>query len=127
MVTEKKARLIFEDGTVFDGFFFAGSGDYFAEVVFNTAMTGYQEVLTDPSYYGQMVVMTYPMIGNYGVNADDFESKRVFLSGMIVKEYVDIPSNWRSDRTLKTFLEQLISQDFQVVLEKMERHSSYTM
>jgi len=99
-----EARLVFEDGTVFFGRSFTGDGERFGEVVFNTAMTGYQEVLTDPSYCGQMVLMTYPMIGSYGINLDDVESRGIFLEAFLVKEYIDFPSNWRSHTTLKSYL-----------------------
>ncbi|NBV41944.1 carbamoyl-phosphate synthase small subunit, partial [bacterium] len=99
------ARLIFEDGTVFNGTVFAAAPDCFGEVVFNTAMTGYQEVITDPSYCGQMVLMTYPLIGSYGINAEDMESRQPFLEALLVKEYIDFPSNWRSKQTLKSYLE----------------------
>ncbi len=100
-----KARLIFEDGTVFHGRAFASPTDRFGEVVFNTAMSGYQEVLTDPSYCGQLVLMTYPLIGNYGINDEDIESRGLFLEALLVKEYIDFPSNWRSKRSLKQYLE----------------------
>ncbi len=100
-----KARLVFEDGTLFEGIAFASVGERFGEVVFNTAMSGYQEVLTDPSYYRQMVVMTYPLMGNYGINAEDVESSGLFLSALIVKEYIDFPSNFRSNQSLKAYLE----------------------
>ena len=99
------AILVLEDGSVYPGSAFAGRGEVLGEVVFNTGMTGYQEILTDPSYKGQMVTMTYPLIGNYGVNDDDMESAAIHLEGFIVKEYQDYPSNWRSRRTLKSFLE----------------------
>ncbi|MFC1752095.1 glutamine-hydrolyzing carbamoyl-phosphate synthase small subunit [Thermoproteota archaeon] len=101
-----KARLIFENGTVFEGAVFASRNDRYGEVVFNTAMCGYQEVLTDPSYSGQMVVMTYPLIGNYGINSEDVESKSLYLSALLVREYMDFPSNWRSKKSLKTYLEE---------------------
>jgi len=102
---DRKAILALEDGSVFEGFAFAGDGESLGEVVFNTAMTGYQEVLTDPSYKGQMVVMTYPLVGNYGVNDEDMESAGLHLEGFIIKEYQPHPSNWRMTKTLKTFLE----------------------
>ncbi|MEZ0371081.1 MAG: glutamine-hydrolyzing carbamoyl-phosphate synthase small subunit, partial [Candidatus Sericytochromatia bacterium] len=105
MVT-KKARLIFDDGTIFPGKVFALSGDRYAEVVFNTAMTGYQEILTDPSYSEQMVVMTYPIIGSYGINPEDIESRKIFLEALIVKEYMPFTSNWRSHKTLQRYLEE---------------------
>ena len=106
--TTKDAHLIFKDGKIFSGKTFTSGSDEerTAEVVFNTAMAGYQEVLTDPSYYGQMVVMTYPLIGNYGINAEDVESKKIYLEAMIVKEYTTHPSNWRSTKTLKQYLEE---------------------
>ncbi len=100
----KKAYLMLEDGTLFIGKSFGTQGTFTGEVVFNTAMTGYQEILTDPSYFGQMVVMTYPMIGNYGINSEDNESDKPYVSAFIVKEYHRIPSNWRSEKTLEDFL-----------------------
>ena len=99
------ALLVLEDGSVYPGFAFAGTGEVLGEVVFNTGMTGYQEILTDPSYKSQIVTMTYPLIGNYGINDEDMESAGIFLEGFIVREYQDAPSNWRSRRTLKAFLE----------------------
>ncbi len=102
---QPSALLVLEDGSVFSGYAFAGRGEVLGEVVFNTGMTGYQEILTDPSYKGQMVTMTYPLIGNYGINEEDMESGNIHLEGFIVKEYQDYPSNWRSRRTLKNFLE----------------------
>jgi len=98
------AVLALADGRVFKGTAFGALGDVDGEVVFNTSMTGYQEVITDPSYYGQMVVMTYPLIGNYGINSEDFESERPYLSALIIKELSDTPSNWRSQGTLRAFL-----------------------
>jgi carbamoyl-phosphate synthase small subunit len=102
---QKPAILVLEDGSVFPGYAFAGSGETAGEVVFNTGMTGYQEVITDPSYKGQIVTMTYPLIGNYGINTDDMESGGIYLEGFIVKEYHPTPSNWRSRQSLKEFLE----------------------
>ncbi|MFH1262595.1 MAG: glutamine-hydrolyzing carbamoyl-phosphate synthase small subunit [Pseudomonadota bacterium] len=99
-----KGYLLLEDGTVMAGRSFGYEGGSGGEVVFNTAMTGYQEILTDPSYYGQIIVMTYPMIGNYGVNPDDFESGKVYCSGFVVRRYVDYPSNYRAKGTLAHFL-----------------------
>jgi carbamoyl-phosphate synthase small subunit len=99
-----KAILALADGKIFEGEAFGASGEVEGEVVFNTSMSGYQEILTDPSYCGQMVVMTYPLIGNYGVNSEDFESERPFLKGFIIKELSGIPSNWRSQGTLDQFL-----------------------
>ncbi len=101
-----QARLLLEDGTEFFGRYFTEPKQVFGEVVFNTAMSGYQEVLTDPSYSNQCVVMTYPMIGNYGINNHDVESKQIFLNALLCKEYVDHPSNWQSVKSLKVFLEE---------------------
>ena len=102
----KKALLVLEDGASFNCRAFAGSGEVKAEVCFNTAMSGYQEVLTDPSYRGQMVTMTYPLIGNYGTNPQDVESLGVQVSAFLVKEYIDFPSNFRSTQSLREYLEQ---------------------
>jgi carbamoyl-phosphate synthase small subunit len=99
-----KALLALEDGFVLEGESFAGSGECSGEVVFNTGMAGYQEILTDPSYKGQMVTMTYPLIGNYGVNEEDMESDRIWVEGFIVGEASPIPSNWRCTATLDEFL-----------------------
>ena len=101
-----RATLVLEDGRIFYGRVFAGEGETLGEVVFNTAMTGYQEVLTDPSYKGQIVAMTYPLIGNYGINDEDMESAAVQVEGFIVREYLPYPSNWRSQKSLKHFLEE---------------------
>lgn len=101
-----RALLLLEDGVVFRGFAFAGHGRALGEVVFNTSMTGYQEVLTDPSYKGQMVAMTYPLTGTYGVNDEDMESSAIHVEAFVVKEYQAFSSNWRSSRTLADFLNQ---------------------
>jgi len=98
------AKLALEDGTVFEGQSFGAKGTAFGEVVFNTSMTGYQEILTDPSYCGQIVTMTYPEIGNYGVNDEDLESKRPHLSGFIVRNLSPIASNFRSSGQLDEYL-----------------------
>ncbi len=100
----RRALLVLEDGTVFEGNGFGADGQAYGEVVFNTAITGYQEVLTDPSYNGQIVTMTYPEIGNYGINPEDVESRRPFVRGFVVKEYWPSPSNWRSGENLGTYL-----------------------
>ncbi|MCT4542277.1 MAG: carbamoyl phosphate synthase small subunit [Vallitalea sp.] len=101
-----KARLILEDGTVFHGRAFGYLKETVGEVVFNTGMTGYQEVLTDPSYYGQIVTMTYPLIGNYGINLDDMQSKKAKVKGFIVREKCNNPSNWRCEFELDTYLKE---------------------
>lgn len=99
-----KAFLALEDGTVFTGRSFGATGEQWGEVVFNTGMTGYQEILTDPSYCGQIVVMTYPLIGNYGINREDFEAGNSFIRGFVVKEACDHPSNWRAGYRIGDFL-----------------------
>jgi len=101
-----QAHLVLADGTVFTGASFGATGTTIGEVVFNTGMTGYQEILTDPSYAGQLVTLTYPLIGNYGITKDDFESRRVQVAGFIIKELADFPSNWRSEGTLDDFLKE---------------------
>src|SRR3989338_7775655 len=98
------AILALEDGRVFKGEYFGARGMSFGEVVFNTSMTGYQEIVTDPSYTGQIVAMTYPLIGNYGVNADDVESDKPHVEGFVVKELSRIASNWRGTQTLGDWL-----------------------
>ncbi len=102
----KRAILALEDGTWFEGQAFGADGKSFGEVVFNTSMTGYQEILTDPSYRGQIVTMTYPLIGNYGVNPVDVESRKPFLAGFVVKEYCKHPSNYRMTTTLGEYLKK---------------------
>src|SRR5919197_6441805 len=94
------AKLALEDGAVFSGRPFGATGTSEGEVVFNTSMTGYQEILTDPSYKGQIVTMTYPLIGNYGINHEDVESRRPQVEGFIVRELSRVPSNFRSNGTL---------------------------
>ena len=101
-----KALLALEDGLVLWGRSFTGPGESAGEVVFNTAMTGYQEILTDPSYKGQIVTMTYPLMGNYGVNPEDLESRQVQVEGFVVKEYHPHPSNWRARQDLAAYLQE---------------------
>ena len=102
-----KALVALADGTVFEGRTCCGvTGESLGEMVFNTSMTGYQEILTDPSYAGQIVTMTYPLIGNYGVNPQDNESSRPHVRGFVMKECSRIPSNWRSTQSLPAFLEE---------------------
>ena len=101
-----KAILALEDGTCYEGESFGAPGECVGEVVFNTSITGYQEILTDPSYTGQIVTMTYPLIGNYGVNANDVESARPQVEGFVVREYCDLPSNWRSSESLGNYLKR---------------------
>ena len=101
-----KAVLALADGKIFEGEHFGAENEVEAEIVFNTSMSGYQEIITDPSYCGQMVVMTYPLIGNYGINPEDFESDRPYLSGFIIKELSRVQSNWRSRGNLEDFLKK---------------------
>ena len=101
-----KAKLALADGRVFTGESFGAVGERIAEVVFNTSMTGYQEILTDPSYSGQMVTMTYPLIGNYGATDEDVEAGRPFAEALIVREHSRIPSNFRSQESLDHFMER---------------------
>lgn len=101
-----KAQLILENGMVFEGKAFGYLKETIGEVVFNTGMTGYQEILTDPSYFGQMVVMTYPLIGNYGVNLEDMESSKAHLRAFIVREKCDFPNNFRCELTLDGYLKE---------------------
>ena len=100
------AKLALEDGTVYAGRSFGARGETAGEVVFNTSMIGYQEVLTDPSYKGQIVTMSYPLIGNYGVNADDQESRHPQVQGFIVREVSRVPSNFRAHTSLDAYLKE---------------------
>jgi len=103
-VIRSQAILALEDGTVFVGTSCGAPGEAFGELVFNTSMTGYQEVLTDPSYAGQIVTMTSPHIGNYGINTEDMESRGIFAKGFVVRSMCDTPSNWRSEQSAPEFL-----------------------
>src|SRR5213593_4765434 len=100
-----RALLALEDGKYFEGESFGATGTRVGEICFNTAMTGYQEILTDPSYRGQIVTMTYPLIGNYGVNEQDVESWRPHVAGFVIRELSPIVSNWRADHTLAEYLQ----------------------
>ncbi|MQG39860.1 MAG: glutamine-hydrolyzing carbamoyl-phosphate synthase small subunit [SAR202 cluster bacterium] len=104
MNSTKAKSLVLEDGSTYDGFQFGGGEFTYGEVVFNTSMTGYQEILTDPSYAGQIVVSTYPIIGNYGINDKDFESDKIQVSGFVVREYCDFPSHNDSNNDIDGFL-----------------------
>src|SRR6476620_565742 len=95
-----KAILALADGRYYEGTSFGATGEAIGEVVFNTSMTGYQEILTDPSYEGQLVAMTYPEIGNVGVNREDVESRKPWVRGFIVREYREAPSSWRAEQSL---------------------------
>ena len=98
------SHLVLQDGSVFSGRGFGAVGEAFGEVVFSTSMTGYQEMLTDPSFAGQIVVLTYPLAGNYGINARDVESARIQVAGLVVREHCDTPSHGLSDMTLHEYL-----------------------
>ena len=104
MANQKSAILLLADGRSFTGREFGFAGETTGEVCFNTGMTGYQEILTDPSYCKQIVTMTAPHIGNYGVNTDDVESDRIQVSGFVIKEETEIPSNWRSNQSIGQYL-----------------------
>ncbi|MDQ8738950.1 carbamoyl phosphate synthase small subunit [Paenibacillus sp. LHD-38] len=101
-----QARLLLEDGTLFTGLSFGAEAQMMGEVVFNTGITGYQEVLSDPSYCGQIVTMTYPLIGNYGITRDDFEAVRPFIHGFVVRRHEELPSNWRAQYSLGQLLKE---------------------
>src|SRR5688500_883242 len=101
-----KAILALEDGSIYKGRGFGARATACGEVCFNTSMTGYQEILTDPSYKGQIVTMTYPLIGNYGVNAQDVESWRPHVAGFVVRELSTVTSNWRADSSVPAYLEK---------------------
>ena len=106
MKNDKNALLVLEDNTIFKGKSFGAQGEVLGEIVFNTALTGYQEILTDPSYKGQIVTMTYTHIGNYGINDDDRESYNIHLEGFIAKEFNKIYSNWRAQTSLENYLKE---------------------
>src|SRR5918997_4487268 len=101
-----RATLVLEDGAAFEGWTFAGDGEVAGEVVFTTSMVGYQETITDPSYRGQILLFTYPLIGNYGVIPGDDESHKVQAAAVLVREYTPHPSNWASERSLADLLEE---------------------
>ena len=106
ILMKKEAILALEDGKVYRGYSFGAEGEAYGEIVFNTSLMGYQEILTDPSYKGQMVCMTYPLIGNYGVNLEDVESRQPFVEGFIVKEVSRVYSNWRANEDLGSYLKK---------------------
>jgi carbamoyl-phosphate synthase small subunit len=106
MTLEKQAVLVLEDGRTFRGYSFGAEGETFGEMVFNTSMSGYQEILTDPSYAGQLVCMTYPLIGNYGTNSEDSESRKPWAEGFVVREACKISSNWRAEETLDSYMKR---------------------
>ena len=123
------ARLILEDGTECVGQGFGKGTETYGEVVFNTGLTGYQEVLSDPSYCGQIVTMTYPLIGNYGINRDDFETIRPYIHGFVVREHCDMPSNWRSTKTLDELLKDydipgIAGVDTRMLTRKLRYHGT---
>ena len=106
MTQFKPALLVLEDGTQWPGLAFGANGDTTGEIVFNTSLTGYQEILTDPSYHGQIVTMTMPHIGNYGVTPEDDESRRVWAAGLVVRDISPVASNWRSRQSLPDYLKE---------------------
>src|SRR3990172_216106 len=100
----KKAKLVLADGSVYEGYAFGAEADTYGEVVFNTSMIGYQEMLTDPSYAGQIVMPTYPLIGNYGTNGQDSESKKIRVQGFVVREECLEPSHYLKNQTIHEYL-----------------------
>lgn len=123
----KERYLVLEDGSVYRGKAFGSDEFKIGELVFNTSMTGYQEILTDNSYCGQIVMMTYPLIGNYGINRDDYESIVPAVFGFVVKDYCDAPSNWRSQETLDSFLKRenipgIYGVDTRAITRKLRDH-----
>jgi carbamoyl-phosphate synthase small subunit len=126
---DMQARLLLEDGSLFTGKSFGDEGDSFGEVVFHTGMTGYQEILSDPSYSGQIVTMTYPLIGNYGINRDDFEAIRPALHGFVVKKHEPLPSNWRAQNSIDYLLKEyeiigISDIDTRMLTRKLRVHGS---
>lgn len=126
---DKRAWLLLSDGSVFEGYNFGREGTTIGEIVFTTGMTGYQEVLTDPSYYGQIVLQTYPLIGNYGINADDMESKRSWVNGYIVKEWCEEPSNFRNANNINEFMKEedkigIWDVDTRAITRRIRKHGS---
>src|SRR5881392_3641968 len=129
MVHSMNAVLALEDGTVYRGSGFGARAETCGEVCFNTSMTGYQEILTDPSYRGQIVTMTYPEIGNYGVNAEDVESGRPWLSGFVVRERSRVASNFRSSDSLPNYLQKhgvvaVSDIDTRALVRRLRSHGS---
>ena len=125
------AKLALSDGTVFAGNAFGAAGEVFGEVVFNTSMTGYQEILTDPSYCGQIVAMTYPLIGNYGVNPEDVESGKLSLRGFLCRELCRHPSNYRSSQSLEDYLAEngvvgMEGIDTRALVRRIRAHGAMT-
>lgn len=122
-----KAYLYLEDGSCFEGTAFGAIRESMSELVFNTGMTGYQEILTDPSYGAQTVVMTYPIIGNYGINENDFESSGICLEGLVVREYCHTPSHYQGEKTLDQFLKEydvpgIYGVDTRMITKKIRNH-----
>ncbi|MBD2846265.1 glutamine-hydrolyzing carbamoyl-phosphate synthase small subunit [Paenibacillus sp. IB182496] len=124
-----QARLLLEDGTLFTGRSFGAEGQTFGEVVFNTGITGYQEVLSDPSYCGQIVTMTYPLIGNYGITRDDFEAVRPYIHGFVVRRHEPVPSNWRAEYSIDNLLKEyeipgISDIDTRMLTRKLRHHGT---
>ncbi|HND04750.1 MAG TPA: carbamoyl-phosphate synthase domain-containing protein, partial [Candidatus Obscuribacter sp.] len=104
--TGKKACLVLEDGTIYEGEAFGATGTSLGELVFNTSLMGYQEILTDPSYAGQIITLTYPEVGNYGINEEDMESKKIYARGLVIRHLSSVESNFRSQGSLDQFLKK---------------------
>lgn len=127
LTNERKAVLLLADGTVFEGLSMGAEGTTVGEVVFATGMTGYQEALTDPSYYGQIVTQTFPLVGNYGVNSEDVESAETYVRGYIVREWCEVPSNFRMEHTLDWYLKKqkivgIYDIDTRALTRKLREH-----
>lgn len=104
--TGKTACLVLEDGTIYEGEAFGATGTSLGELVFNTSLMGYQEILTDPSYAGQIITLTYPEVGNYGINEEDMESKKIYARGLVIRHLSSVESNFRSQGSLDQFLKK---------------------
>ena len=123
----RKGKLVLKDGSVYEGALYGGKRNAVGEVVFTTGMSGYQETLTDPSFCGQIVVMTYPLVGNYGCNPLFTQGKKCFFQGFVIGELCDCPSNWRNEQTLEAFLEEqdiptLVGVDTRAITRKIRNH-----
>ena len=123
----RKGKLVLKDGSVYEGTLYGGKRNAVGEVVFTTGMSGYQETLTDPSFCGQIVVMTYPLVGNYGCNPLFTQGKKCFFQGFVIGELCDCPSNWRNEQTLEAFLEEqdiptLVGVDTRAITRKIRNH-----
>ena len=123
----RKGKLVLKDGSVYEGLLYGGKRNAVGEVCFTTGMSGYQETLTDPSFCGQIVVMTYPLVGNYGTNPMFNQGRKNFFQGYVIGELCDCPSNWRNEKSLETWLEEqdlptLVGVDTRAITRKIRDH-----